>query len=95
MVLKATGLSSRSQPKNWYIKICTVSQDIGQNVQKYAGLVWGPDFWHILLNISGPGAYFSKRIAALKPLVQAGRSEYHEPYKWNDLFLVLKGAADF
>ena len=67
MVLKTTGLSSRSQPKNWYKKICAGSRDIGQNVQKNAGLVWEPDFWRVLLNISGPGAYFSKQIFALKP----------------------------
>ena len=69
MVLKTTSLSSRSQPKNRYQKICTGFREIGQNVQKYAGLVWLSDFWHVLLNILGPGAYFSKSIAALKTLV--------------------------
>ena len=67
MVLKTIGLTSQSQHRNWYQKICPRSRDIGQNVQKYAGLVWEPDFWHVLLNISGPGAYFSKPIAVLKP----------------------------
>ena len=59
-----------------------MSRAIGQNVQKYAGLVWKPDFWHVLL-IFGPSAYFLKLIAALKLLTQAGCFEYHEPYKWN------------
>ena len=67
MVLKMTGLTSRFQRKNRYLKICTWSRDIGQTVKKYAGLVWQPDFWHVLLNISGPRAYFSKPIFALKP----------------------------
>ena len=89
MVLKTTNLSSRSQPKNRYQNKCTGSQDIGQNVQEYAGLVWEPDFWHVLLDISGPGAYFSKQIASLKPLAQGGRFEYHEPYKWNEFFFDL------
>ena len=56
---------------------------------KTAGLVWTLDFWHILLNISGPSAYFSKPIAALKLWAQAGCFEYHEPYKLNDFFLVI------
>ena len=37
------------------------------------GLVTG--FWHVLLNITGPGAYFSKLIFVLKMLTQAGRFE--------------------
>ena len=52
----------------------------------YAGLVWEPDFWHVLLNISGPGAYFSKPISALKPLAQACR---YDPYEWNDFCFEL------
>ena len=39
-------------------EISSGSQDIGQNVHKYAGLVWLSDFWHNLLNISGPDDYF-------------------------------------
>ena len=46
-------------------------------------------------NISGLGQYFSKLIFALKHCVQAGRFEYHEPYKWNDFFKVIKGASFF
>ena len=66
MVLKTTSLSSQSQPKNWYTKICARSQDIGQKVQKYAGLVWEPDFRTGLLIISGPGAYFLIPIFGLR-----------------------------
>ena len=38
----------------------------------------------ILADISGLGAYFLKPIFALKPWVQAGRFEYHEPYIQNN-----------
>ena len=95
MVLKTTNLSPRSQPKNRYQNKCTGSRDTDQNVQKYAGLVWEPNFCHVLLNISRPGAYFSKPIAALKPLAQAGRFEYHEPYKWNEFFFSYKRGCRF
>ena len=84
MVLKTTGLSSRFQQKNRFWKICTESWDIGQNVGKYGGLVWQPDFGHILADISGLGQYFLKPIFALKPWAQAGRFEYHEAYKLNE-----------
>ena len=30
------------------------------------------DFWDVLLNISGPGAYFSKQFFGLKPWVVLG-----------------------
>ena len=91
-VLKTSGLNPGFQHKNRVGKICTESWVIGKNVSKYAGLVWRPWSWHILINISGPGAYFSKPIAALKPLAQAGCFEYHEPYKRNNFFLPLKRA---
>ena len=48
-------------------KICTRSRDIGQNVQKYAGLVWEPDFWTSLLIILGPRAYLFILIFGLRP----------------------------
>ena len=83
MVLKTTGLSSRFQRKNRFWKICTGSRDIDQNVPKYEGLVWLPEFRHKLFNISGPGAYFSKPTFVLKPWAQAGRFEYNEPNKQN------------
>ena len=35
---------------------------------------------YIFPNISGPDAYFSKPIFALKPWVQVGRFENHKPY---------------
>ena len=95
MVLKMTGLSSRFQRKNRFWKICNGSWDIVQNVSKYTGLVWRPYFWHILLNISGPGAYFSKPIFALKPWAQAGHFEYHEAYKQNKILLSYKGSCRF
>ena len=91
MVLKTTGLSSRFQRKNQFWKICTGSRDIDQNVPKYEGLVWLPEFRHKLFNISGLIAYFSKPIFALKPWAQAGRFEYHEPHKRNKFFLSYKG----
>ena len=89
MVLKMTSLSSRFQCKNRFWKIRTESRDIGQNVLKYEGLVWRPEFGHILVNISGPNAYFSKPIFALKPWAQVGRFEYHEAYKQNKKIFAL------
>ena len=67
------------------------SLDIGQNVSNFAGLVWKADFVHFFGNILGLGAYFLKPIFALKPWVQAGRFEYHEPYNPNDFFFTFKG----
>ena len=91
IVLKTTVLNSGFQRKNRFGKICTESWDIGKNVSKYAGLVWRPGFWYILINISRPGAYFSEPIFALKPWAWAGRFEYHEPYNrkyfFSDLFM--------
>ena len=52
-------------------------------------------FWHILANILESKAYFSKQILALKPWAQAGRFEYHKPYKWNKKKLDYKALADF
>ena len=89
MVLKTTGLSSRFQWKNRFWKICTECWEIGQNVRKYGGLVWRPEFWHNFANISGPAANFSKPIFALKPWTQAGHFEYHELYKRNKNFFEL------
>ena len=89
IVLKMTGLGSRFQRKNRFWKICTGSRDIDENVWKYEGLVWRPEFWHILLNISGLGANFSKPIFVLRPWAQAGRFEYHEPQKQNEIFFEL------
>ena len=96
MVFKTTGLSSLSQRKNRFWKIYTGSRDIDQNIPKYEGLVWLPEFRHKLFNISGPGAYFSKPIFALKPWAQAGRFEYHKPYKWNKIEIwIIRGLQIF
>ena len=44
-------------------------------------------------NIFGLGAYFSKPFFALKPWVQAGRFEYHEPHNLSKFFFSpLKGS---
>ena len=92
MVLKTTGLSSRFQRKNRFWKICTGSRDIDQNVPKLRSPNQTCIFWDVLANISGPFAYFSKPIFALKPWAQAGRFEYHEPHKRNKKKnLVIKG----
>ena len=91
MVFKTTGLSSRFQRSNRFWKICIGSWVIGQNVQNLVGLVWRVQFGHVLINISGSDAYFSKPIAALKPWAQAGCFEYHEPYKRKNFFLTYKG----
>ena len=52
-------------------------------------------FLHFFGNILGLGAYFLKLIFALKPWVQAGRFEYHEPYNPNIFFSPLKGSEPF
>ena len=44
-----------------------MSQDIGQNVSNFAGLVRKADFGHFFCNILGLRTYFSKPIFALKP----------------------------
>ena len=49
---------------------------------------------YIFANISGPDAYFSKPIFALKPWAQAGRFEYNEPYKRKTFFLTHKGGPE-
>ena len=95
MVLKTTGLSSRSQRKNRFWKICTGSQDIKQNVPKSGSPNQTCIFWDVLANISGPVAYFSKPIFALKPWAQAGCFEYHEPYKRNKFFFSYKGGCQY
>ena len=78
------------------LKICNRSQVIGQNTQIYPGLVWQPYLWHIWLNISGPRAHFSKPIFSLKPWAQAGRFEYHKPYKWNKIEIwIIRGLQIF
>ena len=86
MILKTTGLSARFQRKNRIWKICTGSQDINQNLPTSGSPNQTCIFWHLFANISGPGAYFSKPIFALKPWVQAGYFEYYEPYNPKNFF---------
>ena len=91
MVFKSTGLDSRFQRKNRFWKICTESQDITKKVSKIGLPNQTSKIWHILADISGLGAYFSKPIFALKPWVRAGRFEYHQPHNPNDFFFTYKG----
>ena len=95
MVFKTTGLNPRFQRKNRFWKICTGSRDIKQNVPKIRTPNQTCIILDVLANISGPGAYFSKPIFALKPCAQAGRFKYHEPYKQNNFFLSYKGGCRF
>ena len=95
MVLKMTGLSSRFQRKNRFLKICTGSQDIKQNVPKIRSPNQTCIILDVLANISGPGAYFSKPIFALKPWVQAGRFEYHKTHNWKNFFRTYIGVPEF
>ena len=86
MVFKTTGSDSRFQRKNWFWKICPKSWDIGQNVSKICLPNQTSKISHILADISGLCAYFSKPIFALKPWVWADCFEYHEPYNPNIFF---------
>ena len=44
----------------------------------------------------GLGAYISNLIFVLKPWVQAGRFEYHKPYKWNKIEIwIIRGLQIF
>ena len=75
MVFKLTGFNAKIGFENY-----ASSWNIGQNVSNFAGLVWKADFGQFFGNILGLGAYFLKPIFALKPWVQVGWFEYHEPY---------------
>ena len=50
---------------------------------------------YLFPNISGPDAYFSKQTFVLKPWVQAGRFEQHEPYNWKKFFQTYKVVLEF
>ena len=89
MVFKSSGSDSRFQRKNRFWKICTESQDITKKVSKIGLPNQTSKIWHILADISGLGAYFSKPIFALEPWVQAARFEYHEPHNPNNFFFHL------
>ena len=68
MVFISISSDLRFQKGFW--KICTESQDIGQNVSSFAGLIWKAYFLHFFDNILELGEYFSKPIFALKQWVQ-------------------------
>ena len=92
IILKTTGLISRFQRKNRFWKICIGSRDIGQNVSKFDSPNQTFKFWHLLTNISGSEAYFSKPIFALIPWDQACHFEYNEAYKQKTFFSrLIKG----
>ena len=59
---------------------------------KYEGLVWQPEFWHKLFNISGLIAYFSKPILhwnhELKPVVLSTMNPINETI----FFCLLRGS---
>ena len=95
MVFNSTGLDSQFQRKNQFWKICTESQDITKKVSKIGLPNQTNKIWHILADISGLGAYFTKPIFVLKLWVRAGRFEYHEPYNLNDFFSLIKGSDPF
>ena len=90
MVLKTTGLSSRFKCKNCFLKICPGSRDIKQNRPKIRlpNQTW--IFLDILVNISGPVAYFFIQIFALKPWAQASRFEYHKSYIQNKKIWIIR-----
>ena len=89
MVVKTTGLNPGFQRKNRFYKICIESRDIGKNVSKFSFSSKMSKISYIFANISGPDAYFSKPIFALKPWVQAGCFDYHKPYNRKNFFLDL------
>ena len=95
MVFKSTGLDSPFQRKNQFWKICTESRDITKKGLKIALPNQTSKNWHILGDISGLGAFFSKPIFALKSWVRAGRFEYHEPHNPNNFFSLIKGSEPF
>ena len=89
MVFKTTSSISWFQCKNQFWKI-----DISKKLSKIGFPNQTSKIWHILADISGLGAYFSKPIFALKPWDWAGRFEYHEPYNPNDFFFTNKGIRE-
>ena len=90
MVLKTTSLNLWFQRKNCFWKMCTKSYC--RKGKKFLTFAWKAIFGYIFANILGLCAYISNSIFALKPWVQAGRFEYHKPYKLNEFFLSCKGS---
>ena len=89
MVFKSTGLNSRFKRKNRFWKNCTESQNITKKVSKIGLPNQTRKIWHISADISELDAYFSKQFLALKPWVQAGRFEYHEPHNLNNFIFTF------
>ena len=89
MVLFSTALNSQFQRKNQFWKSSTESWDIVQNMSKFGHFAQNANFWHLFTDISRLTASFLNPIDALKPWVQAGRKEYHEPHKRNKIFFYL------
>ena len=75
----ATGSKNYHFPTRFW-KICNESQDITKNVSKIGLPNQNSKIWNILADILELGAYFLKPIFVLKPWVQAGWFEYHDPY---------------
>ena len=86
MVFKLMGSYSGFQRKNCLWKIRIQSQDITKEVHKIGIPNQTFKIWHILADISGLGADFSKPIFALKSWVPAGRFEYHKLHNTNNFF---------
>ena len=92
MIFKLPNLDSRFQRKNLVLKICTESQDIGQSVSNFAGLVWKADFGqffgNILLHI------FQKKILHLNSEFEPLNlnNESHNP---NNCFHLQRGQSHF
>ena len=57
MVFKSTGSDSRFQSKNRFLNICTESRVTGQNVSKFAGLIWNTDSQNVFGDILGLAAF--------------------------------------
>ena len=86
---QACYLTHDFKAKARFLDICTESQDTGQNMSNFAGLVWKTDSLHVFGNIMRLAAYFLKPISALNSWVWAGRFEYHEPYNPNKFFFTF------
>ena len=59
---QACYLTHDFKAKARFLDICTESQDTGQNMSNFAGLVWKTDSLHIFGNIMRLAAYFLKPI---------------------------------
>ena len=89
MVHKTFGLNPALQRKNRAWKICTESWNIGKNISTFSFL---SKISYLFADISGPDAYFSNLIFALKPWVQAGRFSTMNPIIGRIFFGLIKGS---